>query len=200
MIAETNGTPIFRQVSMPRAIASAWPRDSASMPGCAPGVSTSVITGSFEPVGQFHQANGLAIAFGLGHAEAVAHATRRIVALLMAEDRDRAALEAAEPAHDRLVVGKGTVARQRHEVGDEPGDVVAEMRPLEMARDQGLLPGRQLGIGLPGQLLDLGLQLRHFLGDVDLVALGEMLQLGNLAFELGDRFFKVEEGGHEVPL
>jgi hypothetical protein len=30
--------------------------------------------------------------------------------------------------------------------------------------------------------------------------LGKMLQLGDLAFELGDRFFEVEESGHEIPL
>ena len=41
----TLGTPSERQASVERAIASAWPRASASTPGKAPAVSTSAITG-----------------------------------------------------------------------------------------------------------------------------------------------------------
>src|SRR3546814_10750221 len=42
------GTPSDRHASVERAIASAWPRSSASTPGKAPAVSTKVITGRSE--------------------------------------------------------------------------------------------------------------------------------------------------------
>ena len=45
MMVETSGTFTFRQASVERAMASACPRSSASMPGKAPEVSTSVTMG-----------------------------------------------------------------------------------------------------------------------------------------------------------
>ena len=60
-----------------------------------------------------------------------------------AEDRDRLAAEAAEPGDDRLVLAEFAVAGERLEIGDQPGDVVLGVRPVGMARDLRLLPGRQ---------------------------------------------------------
>ena len=42
----TNGTGASRQASIERAMASAWPCASASIPGNAPEVSTKLSTGS----------------------------------------------------------------------------------------------------------------------------------------------------------
>src|SRR3546814_9958767 len=65
-----------------------------------------------------------------------------------------------------------------------------------MARHLGLLPGGQLAVGLAQQPLDLALQLLDLVGDVDLAVIGEVPQLFDLAFELGDRLFEVEEVVH----
>ena len=62
-------------------------------------------------------------------------------ALLVAHDDDGNAAQPAETALDRLVVGEGAVAGQRHEIVHQRADVVKEVRALRMARDLGLLPG-----------------------------------------------------------
>ena len=64
----------------------------------------------------------------------------------MADDADALAAEAAEAADDRLVLAEFAVAGERREIGDQAVDVIEAMRPLRMARDLRLLPGRQLGI------------------------------------------------------
>ena len=51
-----------------------------------------------EAVGQLHQADRLAIAFRVGHAEIVAHAALGVGALLVAEHDHRAAAEARQAA------------------------------------------------------------------------------------------------------
>ena len=76
-----------------------------------------------------------------------------VVAFLMADQHDPAAAEPAEAADDRLILAEGAVAGQRHEILDQAGDIILEMRPLGMAGDLGLLPGRQLGIGVAQQPL-----------------------------------------------
>ena len=67
-----------------------------------------------------------------------------IGAFLVADDADALAAETAEPADNGGVVAELAVAGQRHEIGDQPGDVVEAMRPLRMARDLRLLPRRQI--------------------------------------------------------
>jgi len=67
-----------------------------------------------------------------------------------------------------------------------------------MARELHLLPRRELGIGLAQQPVDLGLEPRHLVGDVDVAAVGEVAQLLDLAFEFGKRLFEVEEMTHRA--
>ncbi len=81
-------------------------------------------------------------------------------------------------------------------VGDQPVDVALRVRPLGMARHLHPLPRRQLGVGRAQLLLHLVLQAHDLLGDVDIARVGQMPQLGNLAFQLGDRLLEVEVGGH----
>jgi hypothetical protein len=101
-----------------------------------------VITGRPKPVGQLHQPDRLAIAFGLGHAEIVPEAARRVVALFVTDQDDLPALKPAQPADDRLVVAECAIAGQWDEIIDQAGNIILEMRPLRVPRDQGLLPGR----------------------------------------------------------
>src|SRR5690606_16186516 len=64
----------------------------------------------------------------------------------------------------------------------------------------GLLPRRELAIGLAQQLLGLGLQARDLLRDVHVAGIGQMAQLGDLAFQFGDGFLEIEEAGHGLGL
>jgi hypothetical protein len=71
--------------------------------------------------------------------------------------------------------------------------VIKEVRPLGMARHLHLLPRRQAGIGIRHHLARAGAQTFHFTVDVEIgVGLRERLQLGDLAFQLGDGAFKVQ--------
>ena len=61
---------------------------------------------------------------------------------------DRAAAKPADAAHDGLVLGEVAVAGERREILDQGADEVEAMRPLGVARDLRLLPGRELGVGV----------------------------------------------------
>src|SRR5690606_13668895 len=88
-----------------------------------------------EPVGHLHQPRGLAVAFWPGHAEVVLDAALRVRTLLVAEDADAAAAEAAEAADDGGVLAEFAIAGEWHEIGDQAADVVETVRPLRMAGD-----------------------------------------------------------------
>ena len=119
----------------------------------------------------------------------------------MADDAEALAAEAAEAADDRLVVAELAVAGERHEVGDQRGDVVEAVRPLGMARHLRLLPGRELGIELLERLRGLGLEAGNLLADGDRVLAGlERAQLLDLGLELGHRLFEVEVAAHQAAL
>ena len=66
--------------------------------------------------------------------------------------------EASDAADDRLVVAEGAIAVQLDEVVDEARDVVERERAQRMARQQHLLPRRQLGEDLALQLARLALE------------------------------------------
>ena len=177
-------------------MASACPRSSACTPGKAPGVSTRLTTGKPEPVGKPHQADRLPIALRLGHSEIVLEARRGVVALLMADQHDLAAVDRRKPAEDRGVVGEGAVAGQRKEILGKAGDIILEVRPLRMAGDLRLLPRRQLRIGVAQQLGGLGLEPADLGVEVELAGVGRFAQLGDARFKLGDRLFEIEVGLH----
>jgi hypothetical protein len=112
----------------------------------------------------------------------------------VADHHDRVAAKARQPALDRAVVAEGPITRERRVVVEQAGDVVREMRPLRLARDLGLLPGRELGIGLPQQPFGAGLEPADLLRQVELAAAGvQVAQLLDLAFQLADGFLEIEQ-------
>ena len=89
-----------------------------------------------------------------------------VAALLVADERDRAAAEAAQPGDDRRVVGLGAVAVELDEVVADPLHVVERVRPVLMAGELDRVPdlvGRRLG----RDPLDLALELRQLARDAD---------------------------------
>src|SRR5258708_3651188 len=153
-----------------------------------------------EPVGQLHQPPGLAVALGPGHAEIVPHAGFRRSPLLGAEDHRGEAAEAADAADHGAVFGEGAIAGKRGELFDQLGDHLGGMRPLRMARHQHLLPGAELLISGANLTLDLALELADLFCDDVGAVIAEMLQLLDLALELGDRLFEIEELPRHRPL
>ncbi len=106
----------------------------------------------------------------------------RIGPFFMAQNDDGAPPEATNAALDRLVIGKGAVPGQRDVIINYSIDIVPEMRTVRVTGDLNLLPGGQLLIALPQQLIGLGLQARHFIGDIDFAIIRQMAQLFNFAF------------------
>ena len=119
-----------------------------------------------------------------------------VAALFVADDRHRLPSETAQTANNGAVLGKGAVAGQRREIGDQGVDIVARMGPVGVAGDLHALPRREFAVGLAQHALGLSLQLADLIGNVELLAIGEVAQLFDLAFQLGDRFFKVEKVAH----
>ena len=72
------------------------------------------------------------------------------------------------------------------------------MWPVGMPRDLHLLPGRQLSITLLQQPVGLRFEPTDLLGDVEAAIGREMAKLIDLAFELGDRPFEIEEMAHRA--
>ena len=155
-----------------------------------------------EALGHVHQAHRLAVAFRPRHAEVARDAALRVVALFLADDHDRPAIEAPDAAGHGQILGELAIARQRREFGDQTVDIVNAVRPLRMARHLRFLPGIELGIQAGQGLLGLLLQLRYLLFDGDSIFRlspgGEGFQLGDLAFQLGDPVFEVEIDFHRV--
>ena len=77
------------------------------------------------------------------------------------------------------------------------GDVVEAVRPLRMARDLRLLPGRQVRVDLLERERRLDLEPADLLADGDrLVALAHGAQFLDLGLQFGHGLFEVEIGAH----
>src|SRR4029079_11185536 len=72
-----------------------------------------------EAIGSFHETHRLAIAFRARHAEIVLEARLGVIALFLADDHDRLAAKAPEPADDGIVLGEFAIASHGRVVGDE---------------------------------------------------------------------------------
>ncbi len=145
-----------------------------------------------EAVGKIHQPHRLAIALRPRHAEIMLEPRFRIGPLLLADDADGRTAKAREAADDRRILAKEAIARERREIGEKIGDVVAAMRPLRMARDKRLLPRAQIGIKLAQSLGGADFELRQFLAKgFRTLAIGEGPEVFDSGFDLGDRLFEV---------
>ena len=109
------------------------------------------------------------------------------------------AAEAADAGDDRRVLGEFPVAGERGEILDQPLGVVDEMRPVRVAGDLRLLPGREPGVDVGKRLVGPRFQAVDLLVDGDGVTLvAERLELLDLALEVGNRLFEVEIGAHPL--
>ena len=109
----------------------------------------------------------------------------------MADDDHRAPAKPCQAADDRLVVAIGAITGERREVLEQSFDIMAEMGSFRMACDLGLLPGRELCIGLSEQLVRAFFELFDLVGKIDIAAFCQVLEFFDLAFQLADRFFEV---------
>ena len=137
------------------AIASAWPRSSASMPGYAPAVSMKERIGRPNFSASSMTRSALRKPSGRGMPK-----LRRIFSLVsrpfwcptIATGRPA---KLAEAGDDGRVVGELPVAVELDEVGHEGLDVVEGVRAGRVAGDERLLPGGQARVDLAGDPVEL---------------------------------------------
>ena len=127
------------------------------------------------------------------------HSGVRVGALFGTQHHHRASLEPAHSADHCGVVGKGPIPRQRCELGDQRFYISKRPWPVRMASDLCLLPGRQLGIRRTELAVRLIGQARDLFRDIDAIRLRHAPELFNLALELGNRLFEVQEVTHAAP-
>ena len=96
------------------------------------------------------------------------------------------------------VLGEIAVAGERHEILDQRGDIVEAMRPVGMARDLRLLPGRQLARRSPARAVFAfcSSSLTSSPMETELSVALQRFQILDLAFQLGDRLFEIEIGAY----
>ncbi len=145
-----------------------------------------------ETLGHLHQPQRLAVALRARHAEVAPHLGLGVAALLVADDHHAAAVDAAEAADDRGVVGVGAVAGELLEFVADDADVVVGVRPRRMPRELRDLPWRQVAEDLRSAQPQLVLQRMHFGVDVDGGAGAGVAHLLDLGFQVGDGLFEVE--------
>lgn len=160
-------------------------------------MSANESTGNPKSIRQIEQALRLAITFGHCHAEIVFQARLGVVALLLPDHSHRPPAKPRQPHHQCPILAKQPVAGKRREFIEKIARIIEEMRPAWMARHQRLLPGCELGIGLLDQRIDLALQAADIVLDVHGRVLSrKLLQVHDLAFEVGNRLFEFEICGH----
>jgi hypothetical protein len=130
------------------------------------------------PVGELHRAHRLPVALGIGHTEGAPGALLEVTPLLVPDENDRPPVEAADPAHDRGVIGPGAVSVQLDEVLQQTFDVVERIRPILVPRELDLLPDLLVGrLGLDAGELPLEpLQLARELRPSEQVEAAELAQ------------------------
>ena len=116
-------------------MAPPWPCCSAETPGIGARRVDEREQREAVPVRELHHPHRLPVALRIGHAEVPLRALLEVAALLVADEGDRAAAEAADAGYERLVVRPPAVAVQLDEVVQQPLDVVERVRPVGMARE-----------------------------------------------------------------
>ena len=118
-------------------------------------------------------------------------AARRVVALFVADHADRLTLKPPEAADDGGILAEAPIAGEWGEIGDEPLDVVGEMRAALTARHLRLLPRRERRIEVREHLRGFRLELGDLLDDSRRIpARRERLHLVDPRIGVGDRLLE----------
>ena len=149
--------------------------------------------GHVELFGQLHQAQGLAVALRIGHAEVAKLPLLGVVPFLLPNKHDGVPVNFAKAAHHRLVVAHGPVAVQLHKLFGHAINVIQCVRPVGMARKLHPLPARQVGVGFLFKVLDALFEGSHGFANFHVAVGREFLHFKKLAFKGSNGLFKVEE-------
>ena len=158
--------------------------------------------GRVEARGGLHQAQRLAVALRVRHAEVALDVLLGVAALLVPDHHHRLPVEARPAADDRRIVAEQAVAVQLDEVGEDRREVVERVRAPRMPRHLHPLHRREAPVDLAAPDGQLVFQRADLAGDINAAFVADPPQLLDLALELGERFFEVQRigDGHAVSL
>ena len=142
--------------------------------------------------GHLHDAQGLAVALGVGLAEVPFDAGPGGPTLLVANERDGPAFVEGQAGHDGRIVPEPPVAMHLHEIREQVREIVQRIRPLGVAGELDDVDGRQLRGDLRPLLLDLEAESGDPLLLRRVVALLESV---DLLLELDDGLFQAVKVG-----
>ena len=110
---------------------------------------------------------------------------------------DAFAAETAEASDNGLIVAEFTVARERHEIGDQLGHIVEAMRALRVARNLRFLPRGQVFVEFFERDGGLAFQPADLVANGDRTAgLAHGAQFFDLGLQFGHRLFEIEITAH----
>ncbi len=148
--------------------------------------------GQAEFLGELHEAEGLAVALGLGHAEVAGDLFLGVAAFLLGDDHDGLAVEEGGAADEGAVVAELAVAVQFLEAGAEQGDVVEGVGAARVAGDLHALPRGEAGVDLALGGGDLFLDAGDLLAEIEVVLEGLLAELFQLGAQVAQGFLKLE--------
>ena len=150
--------------------------------------------GQAEFVRQPHQAERLAIAFGMRGTEVAQNVFLGVAAFLRADDQHPVFAQPGKTADHRAILGKQPVAVQFLKTGKSLLDVIQRVRPARMARELHALPRSQVQKNLPARFLKFFLDELNFLLETDpqRMFLRMRPEIVQLVLQFGDRLFKIE--------
>lgn len=161
--------------------------------GCAGGVDEAD-DGEVEFLGQFHAAEGFAIAFGLGETEVAFDAFGGVSAFVVTDEHDFVFTDAGHAADNGLVVTEAAVAMNFAEflTRADGFEIIAEQRPLGMPGNLDGFPGGEVVVGFAEQGGVVEAKLLKLGGVVNAFAGLDGLEIFDLLFEAGEGFFKFQ--------
>src|SRR2546428_234074 len=150
-----------------------------------------------ELLGELHEAERLAIALGVRHAEVARDLLTRVAPLLVVDDDDPLPLEPRQATDDRRVVPVEPVAVELDEVLEEEPDEVARVGALGVAGELRPLPGGQARVGLLALPVEPLLELRDLLAAAGRVVLG--LERRDPVLQLEQGLLEIKRVRHTPP-
>ena len=142
---------------------------------------------------QLHQAQGLTITLGIGHAEIAVQVVPDTPSFLLPHDHHPLAIDDSQATHHRFVVAKVTVAVQLEPVLRNALNIIQCIRAFGMASHLHPLPTGQAIVKIGGGLGQLILETLDLPGHIDPPLQGRDLGGLDLLLEFPQRLFKFQD-------
>src|SRR5580658_6386638 len=149
-----------------------------------------------ESTRQLHQTARFAVAFRPRHTEVMRDATFSIRPFLGSKGNDGTPLKPAKTADHGRIIGECAIAGERRESGYQTVYIVGRLRPIRVPGNLGFLPGCQFCVGRPELSIGDGSQAGDLVRDIKAIGLRHSTEFLDLALQLGDQLFEVEEVAH----